>query len=465
MMSEESSDTPSNPPRTSRFKEHTNTSNSIRPPPDELWKDLAIDTLIDKFNEENEAPPTTSRRSSRNTAPELRRLNSDKIKKMQHEAATVTGGSGSAQPVATGQHEGTFSRLQRAWASMFGNVLGKRKAGAVDAEKDKAQQLLDHRKKAAEIAYHEAKELGLLPTPKVFVRPAMAAMSHNCGTPPTTHSHLNRQMENGLILRLAATPVRTPRTPSLYRTPSKRDLQKQKKLSKRVSNLESKLASARKELNSVLYNDLSSLPPLQAVLPPTPPSPATSQDSHDELALPPLEPSRSPPPIPVPDEPIFSDSEPDSRRPSSSRSLGRITKKRKVRLSIDDAEYIPMPTDSEGDMDLLSGTSEAEPEPALDSERTIKRVKSSASPRTKKAGRRPSTRLQQRSSRANLRKDKADQAVTVVPDGVQVPPVPAIPEHVRSGKKVVAFEEQDGHSGVDADADEDMYGGLEHEMF
>lgn len=441
MMSEESSDTPSNnPPRASRFKEHTNTSNSIRPPPDELWKDLAIDTLIDRFNAENEAPPTASRRSSRNTAPELRRLNSDRIKKMQNAAATVTGGSVSAQPVATGQHEGTFSRLQRAWASMFGNVLGKRKAGAVDAEKDKAQQLLDHRKKAAEIAYHEAKELGLLPTPKVFVRPAMAAMSHNC-----------------------ATPVRTPRTPSLYRTPSKRDLQKQKKLSKRVSNLESKLASARKELNSALYNDLSSLPPLQPVLPPTPPSPATSQDSRDELALPPLEPSRSPPPIPVPDEPIFSDSEPDSRRPSSSRSLGRITKKRKVRLSIDDAEYIPVPTDSEGDMDLLSGTSEAEPEPPLDSERTIKRVKSSASPRTKKAGRRPSTRLQQRGSRAHLRKDKADQAVTVVPDGVEVPLVPAIPEHVRSGKKVVAFEERDGHGGVDAD--EDMYGGLEHEMF
>ncbi|CBX97005.1 predicted protein [Plenodomus lingam JN3] len=72
-MSDEGSETPSNPPRASRFREHTNTSNSIRPPPDELWKDIAIDNLIDKFNEENAAPPPTSRKSSReNSAPELR---------------------------------------------------------------------------------------------------------------------------------------------------------------------------------------------------------------------------------------------------------------------------------------------------------------------------------------------------------------------------------------------------------
>ncbi|KAF2855162.1 hypothetical protein T440DRAFT_205530 [Plenodomus tracheiphilus IPT5] len=392
-MSEESSDTPSNPPRASRFKEHTNTSNSIRPPPDELWKDLGIDNLIDKFNEENEAPPTTSRKSSRNTAPELRRLNSDRIKNMQNAVGTVTVVSGPAQPVATGQHEGTFGRLQRAWASMFGSVLGKRKAGAVDAEKDKAQQLLDDRKKAAEAAYHEAKELGLLPTPKVFVRPGMAAMSHNC-----------------------ATPVRTPRTPSLYRTPSKKDLQKQKRLSKRVSNLESKLASARKELQSVLHNDLPPVPPLPAILPPTP---ATNQDPHEHAR--PLQPSRSPPPIPT-SEPIFFDSEPESRPASSSRSLGKLTKKRKVRLSLDDAEYIPAPTDSEGDMDLLSAASEPEPEleASLDSERTIKRAKSSASSASsplrngkKKVGRKPGTRLQKRNS---LRKERDELAVVVVPD-------------------------------------------------
>lgn len=439
-MSDEGSETPSNPPRASRFREHTNTSNSIRPPPDELWKDIAIDNLIDKFNEENAAPPPTSRKSSReNSAPELRRLNSDKIKNMQKQIASVTVVSESAQPVTSGNHESTLGRLQRAWASMFGNVLGKRKAGAVDAEKDKAQQLLDDRKKAAEAAYHEAKELGLLPTPKVFVRPGMAAMSHNC-----------------------ATPVRTPRTPSLYRSPSKKDLQKQKRLSKRVSNLESKLASARKELQSVLHTDLPPLPPLPALHPPTP---ATSHDSH-ESAPPAREPSHSPPPVPV-CEPILSESEAESQPPSSSRSLGKVIKKRKARLSIDDAEYIPMTTDSEADMDLLSASSEPELEPALDNERTIKRLKSAASPRNSKAaGRRSKTRLSKRGSRSSLRREREERAVTVVPDGVKVPHVPALPESVR-GKKVVVFEDENAmrEREWDSDGDEDMYGGLEHEMF
>ncbi|KAI8943660.1 hypothetical protein NX059_001645 [Plenodomus lindquistii] len=466
-MSDESSETASNAPRTSRFREHTNTSNSIRPPPDELWKDLAIDTLIDKFNEENEAPPTTSRKSSRNTAPELRRLNSDKIKKMQSEAGTATAVSGPAQ------HEGTFGRLQRAWASMVGNVLGKRKAGAVDAEKDKAQQLLDDRKKAAEAAYHEAKELGLLPTPKVFVRPGMAPMSHNCGTPPTTHTHLHRQMENGLILRVVVTPVRTPRTPSLYRTPSKKDLQKQKKLSKRVSNLESKLASARKELHSVLHGDLPPLPPLPAVLPPTPETSRDSHESNTTAVVHAPEPSRSPPPVPTTEpqrdpEPLFSESESESHPPSSSSrtTLGKITKKRKARISIDDAEYIPQPTDSEGDIDLLSNPSEPELhlDAPLDSERTIKRVKSSASsasPRRTKSGRKANTRLQRSWSKASLRKERDELlGITVVPDGVRVPHVPAIPDGVQ-GKRVM-FEED---IMIEGQTNEDPYGGLEHEMF
>jgi hypothetical protein len=52
-------------PRASRFKEHTNTNGSIRPPPDELWKDIGIEELIEQFNEENSKPPT-SRKSSAN---------------------------------------------------------------------------------------------------------------------------------------------------------------------------------------------------------------------------------------------------------------------------------------------------------------------------------------------------------------------------------------------------------------
>lgn len=444
-MSDESSDTPSQPPRASRFREHTNTSNSIRPPPDELWKDLGIDNLIDKFNEENEAPPATSRTSSGNSVPELRRLHSDNIKKWKEQSASGSGSaSGSASGTETVQPApaGALGRFQRVWASMLGGVLGKRKAGAVDAEKDKVQQLMDDRKKAAEAAYHAAKEQGLLPTPKVFVRPGMAPMTHNCGTP----GHLDRPMENGLLLRIAATPVRSPRTPSLYRSPSKKDLQKQKKLTKRVSNLECKLASARKELYSVLNSDFPPVPTLPSLLPHTP---TASHVSHEHAVV--AEPTRSPPPIPVSES--ASESEPESR--PSSRSLGRITKKRKVRLSIDDADYIPAPTDSEGEVDMLSVASEGETDElsrSLDHERTIKRVKSSTSSSSRrKSVKKSTTQLQKRNSRTSLSRE--DMTVSIVPDGVKVPHVPAIPGGVR-GKKVVAFDDE-----------ADMYGGLEHEMF
>lgn len=463
-MNDESSDTPSQPPRASRFREHTNTSNSIHPPPDELWKDLGIDSLIDKFNEDNAAPPATSRTSTGNSAPELRRLHSDNIKKRKERS---TSASEDAQPQPTAPSASTLGRFQRVWASMLGGVLGKRKAGAVDAEKDKAQQRMDDRKKAAEAAYHEAKELGLLPTPKVFVRPGMAPITHTCGTP----SHLDRQVENGLILRIAATPARSPRTPSLYRSPSKKDLQKQKKLSKRVSNLESKLASARKELYSVLNSDL---PPI-----PSPPSlaaplPATDQASHEQ-ALAPL-PTPSSPPAPVSETASESEEEETGCPP---RSLGKVPRKRKVRLSSYDADYIPTTTDSEGDADMLSATSDAgaganpDPDPdtdadelslCLDHERTIKRVKSSTSSSSlrRTSARKPAPHAHKRSGRTSL--TRHDVTVSIVPDGVRVPHVPAIPGGPRA-KKMVSFEDDGGNSNGNGNGKIDLYGGLEHEMF
>lgn len=180
-MSEET-DTPSARPRTSRFKEHTNTTNSIKPPPDELWKDLAIDELIDGFNEENNAPPATARKVSSNSTsssgrPGLLRGSSNTS---STSAPSATGSkNASATQTAAPVSEGAFGRFRSAFASVFGGVLGKRKAGHADAERGKEQQLLDERKKAAEAAYHEAKDLGLLPTPKVFVRPGMKP--HVCG--------------------------------------------------------------------------------------------------------------------------------------------------------------------------------------------------------------------------------------------------------------------------------------------
>jgi hypothetical protein len=162
-------------PRTSRFKEHTNTASSIKPPPDALWQDLAIEDMIEKFNEENNAPPVRKQRKAITPpsfgAPTV------------HEATTVA-----VAPITPASHEGTFGRFSRAWASMFGgfSVLGKRKAGNSDAEreKEKEKNVMDERKQAADEAYAAlkmAQEQGLMPTPKIFVRPTATPRTHKCG--------------------------------------------------------------------------------------------------------------------------------------------------------------------------------------------------------------------------------------------------------------------------------------------
>jgi hypothetical protein len=147
-------------PRASRFREHTNTANSIKPPPDELWKDIGIEDMIEKFNEESSAPPKR-KGSQKSTTP-----------------------SDVGAPATAAASEGPFGRFSRAFASVFGSVLGKRKAGNADAVQDKEKQALDERKQAAEQAYEArkiAQEMGLLPTPKVFVRPTATPRSHKCG--------------------------------------------------------------------------------------------------------------------------------------------------------------------------------------------------------------------------------------------------------------------------------------------
>jgi hypothetical protein len=163
-------------PRTSRFREHTNTASSIKPPPDELWKDLDIEDMLDKFNEENSAPPTRKGLSKSITPPVF--------------GVPATMGHGttvSAAQATPATSEGTFGRFSRAFASVFGgfgSVLGKRKAGNADSERDREKQMLDGRKLAAEQAYEArklAQEMGLMPTPKVFVRPTATPRSHKCG--------------------------------------------------------------------------------------------------------------------------------------------------------------------------------------------------------------------------------------------------------------------------------------------
>ncbi|OAL55129.1 hypothetical protein IQ07DRAFT_582674 [Pyrenochaeta sp. DS3sAY3a] len=412
--------------------------NSIKPPPDELWKDLGIEQLIEQFNEENSAPPVLRRNVSGNSVASvatphhgvgmaLTRDGAEVRTPAPYEgpsrvpttpvgvpSVAVAGAHAHSHAPAPAASEGTFGRFRSAFASVFGNVLGKRKAGNVDAEKDKEKRVLDERKKAADAAYQEAKELGLLPTPKVFVRPAMGAKTHKC-------------------VADTATPARPPRTPTLYRTPSKKDLNKQKKLLRRVSDLEAKLAFARTQLQSVLNaDDVPPVPPLPNVLPPTPtasPSEAEPSPSHNASHA----------STPAPEAPV----------------VGKITKKRKA-MTIDDAdaEYKPIPTDSEGDISMSGGPSESEHER---SERSVKRVKSTS---RKSGPKRSGTgRLQKRRSRTSI---GVEEAVIVVPDGVGVPPVPVLPSEVEVGGKKVKVGKRKAREG---DGGGDGYGGLEHEMF
>jgi hypothetical protein len=175
-MSDET-ETPAQP-RTSRFREHTNTANSIKPPPEELWKDLDIEDMLDKFNEENSAPPARKGLSKSITPPVIG------VPATMGHGLTVSVSAAQATPAAS---EGTFGRFSRAFASVFGgfgSVLGKRKAGNADSERDRERQMLDDRKLAAEQAYEArklAQEMGLMPTPKVFVRPTATPRSHKCG--------------------------------------------------------------------------------------------------------------------------------------------------------------------------------------------------------------------------------------------------------------------------------------------
>ncbi|KAH7089781.1 hypothetical protein FB567DRAFT_568580 [Paraphoma chrysanthemicola] len=393
-------------PRTSRFKEHTNTTNSIHPPPDELWRDIGIEDMIEKFNEESKAPPTRK-------GPPSRRITPPAFGAPSAVGAGIFTSAAPVPPPPTTEG-GAFGRFSRAFASVFtgfGSVLGKRKAGHADAERDKEKQVLEERKQAADEAYQAlklAQEQGLLPTPKVFVRPALTPRSHKC-----VAEHI--------------APASAPRTPGLYRSPSKKDLQKQKKLSKRVSNLEVKLASARKELHTVLQKELPPVPPLPTFLPPTP-TPDTSQATQIFTDV---EVSQDTQPT---QESQLTDDARTSEPAPSPKPVGKIVKKRKATTN-DDETYKPIPTDSEGDISM----SASEPE-----QRTIKRVKSTSSGKKLK---RQSSRLSKRLSRSELKKE---EVVRIVPDGKKVPPIPAIPNGVE-GKKVRIRD--------------DGYGGLEHEMF
>lgn len=176
--------------RVSRFREHTNTNSSIRAPPAELWKDVGLEALLDKFSDEHDSTPAVRRANHPRKIMEPtghRKSPSNAARSGGHAARKQ---SDAAATLATA--EGTFGRFSRVFANVFGGVLGKRKheheatasssSSSSSSAADAAQAALDDRKRAAEEAYHLAKSQGLLPAPKVFVRPGMTPRAWSAGT-------------------------------------------------------------------------------------------------------------------------------------------------------------------------------------------------------------------------------------------------------------------------------------------
>ncbi|KAF1961104.1 hypothetical protein CC80DRAFT_589540 [Byssothecium circinans] len=389
-------------PRASKFVEATmNSRSSIHPPPNEQWEALGIDHLIQGFNEEN-SMPAVKRKVSRTPSSS---------------AVPMSETAGAAKEA--GAHEGALGRFSRAVASWFGAggglSLGKRKAGNDAAEKSSVQVAGVERaadaKERAEAAYAEAKARGLLPAPKVFVRPTMRAQRPGVVAGTSTPSALPPTPSSAILA--------LPRTPTLYKSPSKKDLHKQKKLSKRVSDLEHRLAEARKELALTLS-------PANVNAHPVPPVPV---NYSSPIAMEsPLKQGRS--------AIIESIAPPKQDEPAT--PIGKIVKKRKAvpnsnnsNKTNDDATYKPIPTDSDY---------------SHDSEHELKRPKTSSSNKLK---RKPSSRLVKKKT-ATVTKE--EEVVIVVPDAsVGVPPIPSIPKGVDGKRSKIV--------------NPDGYGGLEHEMF
>jgi hypothetical protein len=177
-------------PRSSKFKEGTmNSTLSIHPPPDELWNQLEIEKMIKGFNDENSAPKSA-------TGVVLHTHTRAKSTSYTKDLAT-TPAAIPAAPTAPAT-EGPLGRFWRPISTFFNGAgasfsnLGKRKAGSEGAETRAgekgavADKVVDKptydTKEDVEAAYHRAREQGLMPTPKVFIRPVSRAcktgMSH-----------------------------------------------------------------------------------------------------------------------------------------------------------------------------------------------------------------------------------------------------------------------------------------------
>ncbi|KAF2741644.1 hypothetical protein M011DRAFT_482373 [Sporormia fimetaria CBS 119925] len=185
--------------RQSRFSEASmnSTTSTIRPPPERFWNDFGTTVLSH----------TTSHTShpSRPAAPRTTTTHS--------------------LPVTQAESAGFFGRMSRAAVSLFGwggrkrvgGKSGSGNAGNLGREVD----LSEERKREAERAYKEAKERGLLPRPRVYVRPGMQGREGFASPRPIT--------------------------------PAKEELARQHStLRKRLSSLETRFEDARRKLDTSL---------------------------------------------------------------------------------------------------------------------------------------------------------------------------------------------------------------------
>ncbi|KAF2016611.1 hypothetical protein BU24DRAFT_422988 [Aaosphaeria arxii CBS 175.79] len=451
-------------PRRSRFQEGTmNSMNSIHPPPEELWVELGIEDIIRRANEDSQRANPRKR-----SAPDSSTDDGDVVT-----AITTSESSQSLQS----NHQNIFERFSRAASSFFrGNgfsTLGKRKAGERDAVKEASslkkassaeRELLkvadkenintparESRKEEYERAYAEAKEKGLLPKPQVFVRPRATPR----GTPRPASAR--KENSNGPETPMPASTLRA--------SASKKDLAKQVKLSKRVSDLEQKLAVARKQLHDAIGEPMPTLPTL-------PPTPNTATTSRSQKIFTPVPvPVDTPSTAPIKENldsednsssaaatttdsgSVYAAAAPAPKRTPS--SAGKIVKKRKASTSHgydSSGEYRPIPTESDYDESDLSEKKTPNKRRRNRGGGRLTKKRSGVKPRQQQ----DSDVVMADGSDGAAAGDVDDRSressvVMIVPDGVVVPPIPSIPKDVQ-GKRA-QIKETDG------------FGGYGHEIF
>lgn len=398
-------------PRASKFKEGT--MNSTTGPADTQWMGLGIEEIIKRCNEQ-QTPSVPAAEAAAEAAQQQ------------------------STPAPAG--DGILGRFGRAAASFFRgstfSTLGKRKERDVEKKEE-----LPFEKEQYERTYADMKAQGLF-TPKMMVRPRTQQRAAGRFLPDWRYlgNRLGADAAGPVPSHLASsisTPLASaPPTPALHASTSKKDLQKQLKLTRQVSDLEHKLAQARKKLSEALGEDI---PPVPA-LPPTPNTSTSTSHffSKDELS-------------------------PHIYTEAVTPKPSKITKKRKASGGSDDDDplrdptYKPTPTDSESEYASSErGSKKSKLTTTTHTSKTL--VTKPSSKRLRKVSGATTTsgttiggRLKKKRSHATTK----EEVVIVVPDGVAVPPIPSIPNGMEGKRAAVSPSK----------ASDDGFGGLGHEIF